>query len=210
MTINQISVFLENKPGQLAEFTRLLEENQIDMRALSIAETQDFGILRLIVDDPYKTVNVVKDAGYICAVTPVLAVELSDKPGSLVKLLTALGEGGINVEYSYAFIARKKDVAYMAFRVNDPEKAVGVLVQNQARPLVARRSCPLCSTTNKSTQPNGFIKQQGHPTGISLDALFHAGFSDALRQYFCCDCNKKEANHLQPIRKEAEHSNSFG
>ena len=63
MTINQISVFLENKPGQLAEFTRLLEENQIDMRALSIAETQDFGILRLIVDDPYKTVNVVKDAG---------------------------------------------------------------------------------------------------------------------------------------------------
>ena len=91
MTINQISVFLENKPGQLAEFTRLLEENQIDMRALSIAETQDFGILRLIVDDPYKTVNVVKDAGYICAVPPVLAVELSDKPGSLVKLLTALG-----------------------------------------------------------------------------------------------------------------------
>ena len=133
MTINQISVFLENKPGQLAEFTRLLEENQIDMRALSIAETQDFGILRLIVDDPYKTVNVVKEAGYICAVTPVLAVEISDKPGSLVKLLTALGEGGINVEYSYAFIARKK--AYMAFRVNDPEKAVGVLVQNQARPL---------------------------------------------------------------------------
>ncbi len=135
MTINQISVFLENKPGQLAEFTRLLEENQIDMRALSIAETQDFGILRLIVDDPYKTVNVVKDAGYICAVTPVLAVELSDKPGSLVKLLTALGEGGINVEYSYAFFARKKDVAYMVFRVNDPEKAVGVLIQNQARPL---------------------------------------------------------------------------
>ena len=139
MTINQISVFLENKPGQLAEFTRLLEENQIDMRALSIAETQDFGILRLIVDDPYKTVNVVKEAGYICAVTPVLAVELSDKPGSLVKLLTALGEGGINVEYSYAFIARKKDVAYMAFRVNDPEKAVGGAGSEPGTPAVARR-----------------------------------------------------------------------
>ena len=69
MTINQISVFLENKPGQLAEFTRLLEEHQIDMRALSIAETQDFGILRLIVDEPYKTVNVAKEAGYVCAVT---------------------------------------------------------------------------------------------------------------------------------------------
>ena len=133
MTINQISVFLENKPGQLAEFTRLLEENQIDMRALSIAETQDFGILRLIVDDPYKTVNVVKDAGYICAVTPVLAVELSDKPGSLVKLLTALGEGGINVEYSYAFTARKKDVAYMILRVTDNEKAGDVLSKNGIR-----------------------------------------------------------------------------
>lgn len=135
MTINQISVFLENKPGQLAEFTRLLEKNQIDMRALSIAETQDFGILRLIVDDPYKTVNVAKEAGYICAVTPVLAIEFSDKPGSLVKILTALGEGGINVEYTYAFITRKKDVAYMALRVNDPEKAIKVLIQNKVCPL---------------------------------------------------------------------------
>src|SRR5699024_9959278 len=104
-----------NKPGQLAEFTRLLEQNQIDMRALSIAETQDFGILRLIVDDPYDTVNVAKDAGYICAVTPVLAIEIPDKPGSLVKMLSALGEAGINVEYTYAFLTRKKDVAYMIF-----------------------------------------------------------------------------------------------
>lgn len=135
MTISQISVFLENKPGQLAEFTELMEENQIDMRALSIAETQDFGILRLIVDDPYKTVNVAKEAGYICAITPVLAVELSDKPGSLVKLLTALGKGGINVEYTYAFITRKKDAAYMVLRVNDPEKAVKVLIQNKVRPV---------------------------------------------------------------------------
>ena len=135
MTINQISVFLENKPGQLAEFTRLLEEHQIDMRALSIAETQDFGILRLIVDEPYKTVNVAKEAGYACAVTPVLAVEISDKPGSLVKMLSALGENGINVEYTYAFITRKKDVAYMVFRENDPEKASRVLVRNQIRPI---------------------------------------------------------------------------
>ena len=135
MAINQISVFLENKPGQLAEFTRLLEQNQIDMRALSIAETQDFGILRLIVDDPYDTVNVAKDAGYICAVTPVLAIEIPDKPGSLVKMLSALGEAGINVEYTYAFITRKKDVAYMVFRVNDPEKATRVLIKNQIRPI---------------------------------------------------------------------------
>ena len=135
MAINQISVFLENKPGQLAEFTRLLEQNQIDMRALSIAETQDFGILRLIVDDPYDTVNVAKDAGYICAVTPVLAIEIPDKPGSLVKMLSALGEAGINVEYTYAFLTRKKDVAYMVFRVNDPDKASEALVRSGVRPL---------------------------------------------------------------------------
>lgn len=135
MTINQISVFLENTPGQLAEFTRLLEKAQIDMRALSIAETQDFGILRLIVDDPYKTVSVVKDAGYICSITPVLAVEITDKPGSLVKMLTALSGGGINIEYTYAFTARKKDMAYMVLRVNDSEKAVRVLMQNQVRPV---------------------------------------------------------------------------
>lgn len=135
MTINQISVFLENTPGQLAEFTRLLEKAQIDMRALSIAETQDFGILRLIVDDPYKTVSVVKDAGYICSITPVLAVEITDKPGSLVKMLTALSGGGVNIEYTYAFTARKKDMAYMVLRVNDSEKAVRVLMQNQVRPV---------------------------------------------------------------------------
>lgn len=135
MTINQISVFLENTPGQLAEFTRLLEKVQIDMRALSIAETQDFGILRLIVDDPYKTVSVVKDAGYICSITPVLAVEITDKPGSLVKMLTALSGGGVNIEYTYAFTARKKDMAYMVLRVNDSDKAVRVLMQNQVRPV---------------------------------------------------------------------------
>ena len=135
MTINQISVFLENTPGQLAEFTRLLEKAQIDMRALSIAKTQDFGILRLIVDDPYKTVSVVKDAGYICSITPVLAVEITDKPGSLVKMLTALSGGGVNIEYTYAFTARKKDMAYMVLRVNDSDKAVRVLMQNQVRPV---------------------------------------------------------------------------
>ena len=133
MTVNQISVFLENRPGQLAEFTRLLEKSQIDMRALSIAETQDFGILRLIVDDPYKTMSVAKDAGYICAVTPVLAVEISDKPGSLVEMLDMLGEWKINIEYTYAFISRKKDTVYMAIRVSDPDAAVKVLSRGNVR-----------------------------------------------------------------------------
>ena len=135
MKSEQLSVFLENRAGRLAEVTHTLAEAGVNIRALSLADTSDFGILRLIVDEPYKTVNVAKEAGYVCAVTPVLAVEISDKPGSLVKMLSALGENGINVEYTYAFITRKKDVAYMVFRVNDPEKASRVLVRNQIRPI---------------------------------------------------------------------------
>ncbi len=135
MTVKQISVFVENKPGQLAEFTKLLEKNNIDLRALSIADTQDFGILRVIVDDSYKTVCMLKEEGYICSVTKVLAVEIPDKPGSLVKILDALGEGGVNLEYTYAFLSRKKDSAYMIFRVTDNAKAVEVLNQHGITPI---------------------------------------------------------------------------
>lgn len=135
MTVKQISVFVENKPGQLAEFTKLLEKNNIDLRALSIADTQDFGILRVIVDDSYKTVCMLKEEGYVCSVTKVLAVEIPDRPGSLVKILNALGEGGVNLEYTYAFLSRKKDSAYMIFRVTDNAKAVEVLNQNGIKPI---------------------------------------------------------------------------
>ena len=110
MTVQQISVFLENRPGGLAEFTKVLSENNIDMRAMCIAETPDFGILRIIVDDVYNTMCTMKEAGYICSVTKVLAVEIPDKPGSLLRTLTVLGESNINLEYSYAFTTRKKDV----------------------------------------------------------------------------------------------------
>lgn len=135
MTVKQISVFVENKPGQLAEFTKLLEKNNIDLLALSIADTQDFGILRVIVDDSYKTVCMLKEEGYVCSVTKVLAVEIPDRPGSLVKILNALGEGGVNLEYTYAFLSRKKDSAYMIFRVTDNAKAVEVLNQNGIKPI---------------------------------------------------------------------------
>ena len=135
MTVKQISVFVENKPGQLAELTRLLEENKIDMRALSIAETKDFGILRLIVDDAYNTVRILKEAGFICSLTPVLAVAISDTPGSLVRILDILGQGGVNLEYTYAFIARKKDTAYLILRVTDKDKAIELLTQNDITPI---------------------------------------------------------------------------
>lgn len=127
MTTKQISVFLENKPGQLTEFTKLLNQNHIDMRALSLADAEDFGILRLIVDDSYKTATVLKDAGYVCSITPVLTVEIPDQPGGLVKVLELLGEHGVNIEYTYAFTARPNDCAYMIFRVADNEKAIEAL-----------------------------------------------------------------------------------
>ena len=131
MSVKQISVFLENKPGRLYELTKVLRENKIDMRALSIAETPDFGILRLIVDDSYKTACVLKDAGYICSITPVLAAEVADEAGGLEKILNILGENDINLEYTYAFITRKKGTAYMVFRVQDNDKAIEILSKNQ-------------------------------------------------------------------------------
>ena len=127
MIVKQISIFLENKPGQLAEFAKVLEKHQINMRALAIAEEHDFGVLRIIVDDPYNASRVLKDEGYILQVTPVLAAEVSDKPGSLVKLLNVLGNEGINLNYTYAFITRKKDSAYMILRVDDIDRARNVL-----------------------------------------------------------------------------------
>ena len=135
MTAKQISVILENKPGQLREFALLLQQHQIDMRALSVAEAEDFGILRLIVDDPYKTACVLKDAGYVFSITPVLALEIPDQPGSLVSVLNLLGENGINLEYTYAFITRKAGSAYMIFRVAEPERAAQLLCDGGYRPI---------------------------------------------------------------------------
>lgn len=130
MTVKQISVFVENKAGKLAELTEYLYQHNIDMRALSIAETQDFGIVRIIVDDPYKTSCILKESGYVVSITPVLAVEMSDEPGSLAKILKTLGDGDISLEYMYAFLTRKEATAYMILRVEDNEKAIEVLSKN--------------------------------------------------------------------------------
>ena len=135
MTVKQISVFLENRPGALAEFTKILEMSSIDLRALSLAESEDFGIVRVIVDDPYKTIRILKEEGYICSVTKVIAVEIADKPGSLVKMLNVLGDNIVNLEYSYAFLAKKANSAFMILRVADNDKAIKVLTQNGIRPI---------------------------------------------------------------------------
>ena len=130
MTIEQISVFLENKPGTMAELTGVLSRNGVDMRALSLAETSDFGIARIITDNAYNTMQELKKEGYICSATKVLAVAIPDEPGALDKVIRCLGDHGINVEYMYAFTARKKDMAYMIFRVEDNERAIQVLSKN--------------------------------------------------------------------------------
>ncbi len=127
MTIKQLSVFLENRPGALLEFTRLLRQHDINMRALCLAEVAEYGVIRVIVDDTYELMNVLKNEGYVFQTTPVLAVTIEDKPGALVHILEALEASDINVEYAYAFTAQKVGEAYIILRVADPDKAGKVL-----------------------------------------------------------------------------------
>lgn len=124
MAIKQISVFLENRPGQLNQMTTALANAGIDMRALSLSETKDFGIARIIVDDVYNASTMLKSEGFINSLAPVIAVEIPDEPGGLDKVLRVLFEEHINIEYMYAFLGGKKaDHAYMIFRVGkDKEK----------------------------------------------------------------------------------------
>lgn len=128
MSIKQISVFLENKPGALYGMTGVLARNNVDMRALSLAETKDFGIVRIIVDNVYNATTVLKDAGYIHSVTPVVGVAIPDTPGGLNKVLQVLTDARVNVEYMYAFLGGKDvDHAYMIFRVANENAAAAAL-----------------------------------------------------------------------------------
>ncbi len=136
MSIKQISVFVENKPGAMSAMTEVLAANNIDMRALSLAETSDFGIVRIIVDNVYKATTVLKDAGYVHSVTDVIAVGLPNIPGGLNKVLSVLEGAGLNIEYMYAFLGKKdKNHAYMIFRVQDDATATKVLMENNIRSL---------------------------------------------------------------------------
>lgn len=129
MPIKQISVFIENRPGSLAALANLLRENNIDLRALSLADVQDYGILRIIVDDVYATSTVLRNANYVFKITPMLAVVLKDRAGGLADALDILGNHNINIEYLYAFTGREQDRAYVALRLDDGdmEKASAIL-----------------------------------------------------------------------------------
>ncbi|MFZ5647736.1 MAG: ACT domain-containing protein [Bacillota bacterium] len=127
MKIKQISVFLENKSGRLAKVTRVLGENSLNIRALSIADTTDFGILRLIVNDPDTAYKVLKEAGFSVNSTDVIAVEIPDVPGGLAAPLECLRDSCINIEYLYAFLTRASKAALVVFRVEQIDEAIKVL-----------------------------------------------------------------------------------
>jgi len=128
MTLNQISVFVENKPGRLQLLTDALAKSGVNMRALALAETSDFGIVRIIVDDLAAATDVLNTEGFIYTVTKVLGVAIPDEPGGLNRVLHVLSGAGVNIEYMYAFLGGKLTPhAYMIFHVQDPIAAVAAL-----------------------------------------------------------------------------------
>ncbi|MBR5419921.1 MAG: ACT domain-containing protein [Lachnospiraceae bacterium] len=136
MSVKQISIFLENKAGRLDEMTKVLADNSVNMRAVSLAETDGFGIVRIIVDDPYAATTVLKDAGYINKLTSVVIVEVPNSPGGLNKVLKVFTDSQINLEYIYALSAGKQpENAYMIFRVSDHKSAEAALVHAGIRVL---------------------------------------------------------------------------
>lgn len=124
MRVEQIAVFMENKSGKLAEITSILADNSINIRALSVADTADFGILRLIVDNSEKAKTVLKAEGFTVGKTNVLAVEVPDKTGGLATVLKAIEAAGLNVEYMYAFVNKTGENAVLIFRFEDMDKAI--------------------------------------------------------------------------------------
>ena len=119
MSIHQISVFLENRAGQLAKITRMLAEAHVNLRAISIAETADYGLARMIVDDAHKASAILLEQGNILSMTPVWAVEVPDRPAGLADLLAVLAENHVDVEYMYSLFAGKDGHAYMVLRISD-------------------------------------------------------------------------------------------
>ena len=128
--VQQLSVFLQNKPGKLAALTRALAEGGIDIRALSIADTSDFGILRLLVSDTAKAKAILDAGNYAAGITGVTVVAVPDVPGGLARVLTLLADGGVDIEYMYSLIGRGEDRAYMVFRVSDEARLLALLEQD--------------------------------------------------------------------------------
>lgn len=133
MNIQQITVFLENRIGQLSQITQLLAKDNVDIRAISIAETADYGLARMIVDDSHKASSILLEHGDILSMTPVWAVEVPDRPAGLAELLAILAEGDVAVEYMYSLFTHRNDYAYMVMRVSDDAKFLSILGQNKIK-----------------------------------------------------------------------------
>lgn len=143
MRVEQIAVFLENKSGRLAEITRILAENDINIRALSVADTADFGILLLIVDKVDLAKEVLRNGGFTVGKTNVVAVEVPDRAGGLASVLKVVTEAEINVEYMYAFVNKSGSDAVLIFRFEEMDKAIKVLQDNGFTLLTGAQICSL-------------------------------------------------------------------
>lgn len=130
MAIKQLTVFIQNKKGSVASVTEILSKNNVNLRALSIAETQDFGILRLVVNDNQTAERVLTENGYLIKNIDVVGVKIGDEPGQLTSALNVLDYAGINVEYLYAFMARTEKHAYVVLRVEENEEAENILTKS--------------------------------------------------------------------------------
>jgi len=131
--LKQISVFLSNTPGILAKFTKALLDNDINLKALSVAETADFGILRILVDKTDECVEILKANNYLTTLTDIVAVEIPNKPGALYEVAKILGDNNVNIEYLYSTLI--KENAMIVLRVDNNEKAVGILNNNGIKTL---------------------------------------------------------------------------
>jgi hypothetical protein len=131
MRITQISIFLENRKGRLYEVCNLLGTNNINIMALTIAETENFGVLRIVVNKPEDAIKLLKENGFAANLTDVVIVEVEDKPGGLAKVLKTLNDNNINIEYMHALLGKQSDKSFMVFRFDNPDQAIKVLLENK-------------------------------------------------------------------------------
>ena len=133
MKLTQISVFLENRKGRLYDVCSLLGKNKINIRALTIAETEKFGVLRIVVDKPDKAVQILKKNSFVANLTDIVAVEVQDKPGGLAAILKILALNNINLEYMYGFVEKSSDKALLVFRFDNPDKAITLFKKSKIK-----------------------------------------------------------------------------
>jgi len=131
MKLTQISIFLENKKGRLLEVCELLGKNSVNIRALTVAESDDFGVLRIVVDKPQETTLLLKANGFVASLTEIVGVEVPDKPGGLADVLKALSKHKINIEYMYGFLEPLSTKALLVFRFDDVDRAIEVLKEQK-------------------------------------------------------------------------------